>query len=58
MLNLKEYIKKQYRYYARLAEEESENEDYEQAAYDSGKRAAYYDMLQKLGETKGNENYR
>ena len=56
-MNLKDWLERKYREYDRDYRESESFEEYEQAAYEKGRRDAYYAVLKKMKKEETNESY-
>ena len=56
MDELKKWLEKKYRETDRDARESEDFEEFEQAAYDRGQRAAYFAVLAKIKRDEENDN--
>ena len=55
-MNLKDWLEKKYRESDRDYRESEDFEEYEQAAYEKGRRDAYYAVLAKIKRDEENDN--
>ena len=56
-MNLEDWLERKYREYDRDYRESEDFEEYEQAAYEKGRRDAYYAVLEKMKKEETNESY-